>query len=38
MTRVRCWPLACSEREVKEAFSKYGDVRDVYIPRDYHTK
>jgi RNA recognition motif-containing protein len=26
------------EDDLKDAFGKFGEVRDVYMPRDYHTK
>ena len=27
-----------SAQELREACEKYGEVRDVYVPRDYYTK
>lgn len=24
--------------ELQELFNKFGDVKDVYMPKDYHTK
>ena len=30
--------LLCRPDEVKEIFTKFGDIKDVYIPRDYYTK
>lgn len=30
--------IYCSQEDVKDLFAKYGPVKDVYIPLDYHTK
>jgi len=31
--------MACySADELKEVFGKFGEVKDVYIPRDFYTK
>lgn len=27
-----------SVKELREAFEKFGEIRDVHIPRDYYTK
>ena len=35
---VRNISFDTSSHELKDIFSKYGEVRDVYIPRDYHTR
>ena len=35
---VRQLPPDARAEEIEEAFSKYGKVIDVYIPRDYYTK
>ena len=35
---VRQLPPDARAEELEEAFSKYGKVIDVYIPRDYYTK
>lgn len=31
-------PSDCSNNELEEAFSKFGQVQDVYIPQDYYTR
>ncbi len=28
----------CPEEELRRAFGRYGTVKDIYIPMDYHTK
>ena len=28
----------CSRSEIQSIFSKYGNVHDVHIPRDYYTQ
>ena len=35
---VRQLPQDASAEEIEEAFSKYGQIMDVYIPKDYYTK
>ena len=35
---VRGLPRDASVDEIRDRFSKYGQVEDVYIPKDYHTK
>ena len=35
---VRQLPQEASAEEIEEAFSKYGQIMDVYIPKDYYTK
>jgi len=34
---VRNLPYSASVDNLREDFSRYGEIRDVYIPRDYHT-
>ncbi|KAM1819711.1 hypothetical protein ACFX15_001268 [Malus domestica] len=34
---VRNIPLDCRAEELRDSFERYGEVRDVYIPKDYHT-
>mgnify|MGYP001171602442 CR=1 FL=1 len=35
---VRNLPYDATVEEIRTAFEEYGEVRDVYIPKDYHTK
>jgi hypothetical protein len=28
----------CRQEEVRKLFEKFGEVRDVYLPRDYYTR
>ncbi|KAJ1277344.1 hypothetical protein BS78_05G287700 [Paspalum vaginatum] len=34
---VRNIPLRCRPEELRAPFERFGPVRDVYLPRDYHT-
>ncbi|CAN6568801.1 unnamed protein product [Malus baccata var. baccata] len=34
---VRNIPLDCRAEELRASFERYGEVRDVYIPKDYYT-
>lgn len=35
---VKNLPYDAREVDLKEVFAKYGRLRDVYIPLDFHTK
>ncbi len=35
---VRNVAYTVDKHELKDVFSKYGDIRDVYIPEDYYTR
>jgi RNA recognition motif-containing protein len=28
----------CRSEEVREKFERYGEIRDIYLPKDYYTK
>eukprot|EP00891_Asterochloris_glomerata_P000985 jgi/Astpho2/985/gw1.00016.305.1_t len=30
-------PLDCRAEEVRETFEKFGELRDIYLPKDYYT-
>jgi RNA recognition motif-containing protein len=35
---VRNIPVDCTAQDINQAFSRIGPIRDVYIPRDYHSQ
>lgn len=35
---IRNLPLDARPEDVRAKFERYGEVRDIYLPKDYYTK
>jgi hypothetical protein len=35
---LRCCAVLCRPEDIRKEFERYGDVRDVYIPKDFYTR